>query len=110
MPGLTEHRPDPAHLEHEPLQHLVPGAWLAREEPAGLLAEVDEDRARLEDRDRLSVGAVGIDDGGMRLLGLIFRNPGVNCSPLPMFTGTMRYGTSVSSKKIVIFHPFGVGQ
>jgi hypothetical protein len=55
-------------------------------------------------------GPSGSTIAGMRLLGLIFRNSGVNCSPLPMFTGTMRYGTPVSSKKIVIFHPFGVGQ
>jgi hypothetical protein len=25
---------------------------------------------------------------GMRLLGLILRNSGLNCSPVPMFTGT----------------------
>src|SRR5471030_2622186 len=33
----------------------------------------------------------------MRLLGLIFRNSGLNCSPVPMFTGTILYGRPHSS-------------
>ena len=47
---------------------------------------------------------------GMRLFGLMARNSGVNCSPLPMFTGTSRHGRPHSSSMIEIFQPFGVGQ
>ncbi len=47
---------------------------------------------------------------GMRWLGFIFRNAGVNWSPRPMFTGTMLYGIPASSSRIVTFLPFGVGQ
>ena len=47
---------------------------------------------------------------GMRLLGLIFRNSGLNWSPLPMFTGTSVYGSPHSSSMMLIFQPLGVGQ
>ena len=46
---------------------------------------------------------------GMRLFGLSFKKSGANCSPLPMSTGTTRYGTSASSKKMETLNPFGVG-
>jgi len=39
---------------------------------------------------------------GMRLLGEIFRNSEWNCSPLPMFTGWIVYGSCASSRNIVI--------
>ena len=47
---------------------------------------------------------------GMRLLGLIFRKSGLNCSPVPMFTGMILYGRPHSSSMMEIFQPFGVGQ
>ena len=63
MVRLAEHRADAAHLEHQPLQHAVAPARIGRQELAGLLGEVDQDRAGFEHRDRLAVGAVGIDHG-----------------------------------------------
>jgi hypothetical protein len=47
---------------------------------------------------------------GMRLLGLMARKSGANCSPLPMLTGTSRKGRPHSSSMMEIFHPLGVGQ
>jgi hypothetical protein len=47
---------------------------------------------------------------GIRLLGEIARNSGLNCSPLLILTGTIRYESSASSKKIVILCPLGVVQ
>ena len=47
---------------------------------------------------------------GIRLLGLIARNSGLNCSPVPMFTGTSLYARPHSSSMMEIFQPFGVGQ
>ena len=47
---------------------------------------------------------------GMRLLGEIARNCGLNCSPLDMSTGITVYGRPHSSSMIVIFQPLGVGQ
>ena len=47
---------------------------------------------------------------GMRLLGEIARNSGLNCSPLAMLTGIMRYGSRHSSSMMEILKPFGVGQ
>jgi hypothetical protein len=47
---------------------------------------------------------------GMRLLGLIARNSGLNWSPRPMFTGIIRYWRPHSSSMIATFQPFGVGQ
>jgi hypothetical protein len=46
----------------------------------------------------------------MRLLGEIARNAGLNWSPALMLTGTTRYGSPASSRKIVILWPFGVVQ
>ncbi len=59
---LAEHRADAAHLEHQPLERLVAAAQVGGQKAAGLGGEVDEDRARFEQRDRPSVRAVGIDD------------------------------------------------
>ena len=59
---LPEHRPDPAHLEHQPLQHAVAPGGVAGDEPAGLLGEIDEDRPRLEEPERRAAGAVRVDD------------------------------------------------
>jgi hypothetical protein len=46
----------------------------------------------------------------MRLFGLIARNSGSNWSPLPMLIGLTSYGSSSSSRAMLIFQPFGVGQ
>ena len=59
---LAEHRPDAAHLEHQPLERAIAAAQVGRQEAPGLGSEVEQDRARFEQRDRLAVGAVGIDD------------------------------------------------
>jgi hypothetical protein len=58
---LAEHRPDAAHLEHQPLDGLVAACRVARHEPSGLLGEVQQDRARLPQRQRLAAGSVGVD-------------------------------------------------
>jgi hypothetical protein len=47
---------------------------------------------------------------GILLFGLILRNSSSYWSPDVMSTGTRSYGRPTSSRKIVIFHPFGVGQ
>ena len=61
--GLSEHRADAAHLEHQPLQHFVSRGDRFGHEAASLGSEVDEDRARFEQRKRLAFGSVGVDDG-----------------------------------------------
>ena len=57
------------HLPEQPLLHLDAGALVGGIELAGLAAEILQDRARLEDRDRLAAGPVGIDDGGHAVVG-----------------------------------------
>jgi hypothetical protein len=47
---------------------------------------------------------------GIRLFSEIFRNSGVNCSPLEILTGLIEYASPASSRKIVILCPFGVVQ
>ena len=49
MVSLPEHRPHVSHLEHQPLQDRVPPAGRGRHEPSGLLREVDQDGAGLEE-------------------------------------------------------------
>src|SRR5436853_2481056 len=55
-------------------------------------------------------GPSGSTIAGMRLLGLIFRNSGLNCSPLEMLIGTTLYGSPISSSATDILRPFGVFQ
>lgn len=51
-----------------------------------------------------------IHERGMRLLGLMARKLGANCSPAPMVTGKVRYGSRHSSSRMLMFQPLGVGQ
>jgi len=60
---LTEHRANAAHLEHEPLNSLVAGGRIPRQELAALLGEIDQDRAGFKQRQRLPARTVGIEDG-----------------------------------------------
>src|SRR5688500_5795184 len=58
---LPEYRADVAHLEHGPLHHLPALAQVLRQETAGLGRQVEQHRARLGERERLAVRALGID-------------------------------------------------
>src|SRR5215471_884896 len=69
MVRLAEHGTDAAHLEHEPYQRLGATARIAREKEPGLLCEVDEDGAGLEERDR-TAWPLGIDDRGDFAVGI----------------------------------------
>ncbi|EWS62417.1 hypothetical protein Y695_04356 [Hydrogenophaga sp. T4] len=58
--GLAHHRPDAAHLEHQPLQHARAALGVRGHEAAGLFGQVDQAGARFEHRK--IVGLV-VDDG-----------------------------------------------
>ena len=60
---LAEHRSDAAHLEHQPLEAFVAAGGILRNEAAGLLGQVHQDRTRLEQRQRLAAGTVWVEDG-----------------------------------------------
>jgi hypothetical protein len=51
-----------------------------------------------------------VDDRRHAVVGLILRKSGLNCSPVPMFTGTILYGSPHSSSMMEILKPLGVGQ
>ena len=109
--GLAGHRAEVADLPEQPLVHLDAARDSRRVELAGLVAEILQDGARLEDRDRPAARARrGSTMAGMRLLGEIARNSGVNCSPFWMSTYFTVYGSPVSSSMMEIFQPLGVGQ
>src|SRR5262245_55608432 len=59
--GLPHHRPDAAHLEHEPLDRARAALAVLRQQAPGLLGQVDQDRAGLEDRE---IALVPVDGGG----------------------------------------------
>jgi hypothetical protein len=83
---LPRHRPQATDLPEQPLFDRNAGALVAGPGPCGSTI------------------------AGIRLLGEIARNSGVNCSPLEMSTARMLYGSPHSSSMIEIFQPFGVGQ
>src|ERR1700746_3847238 len=62
MVHLAGHRTEAAHLPHQPLQHRHLPAQVGGPELAGLLAEVDQNGARLEDADWCAARALGVDD------------------------------------------------
>jgi hypothetical protein len=59
---LAEHRTDAAHLEHHPLDRLVATCRIGGNELAGLVGEIEQDRARLEQRQRPAAGAARVED------------------------------------------------
>src|SRR5437867_1590343 len=63
MVHLSGDRPEPAHLPHQPFEHRHLAAQIAlRPELAGLLAEINQDRAGFEDADRPPARPVAVDD------------------------------------------------
>src|SRR6266852_2498467 len=63
MVVLSGHRPQPAHLPEQPLCRSLKAAYILRQEAAGLLGQVRQDGAGLEQADRLAaVSRRGIDD------------------------------------------------
>jgi hypothetical protein len=73
---LSRHGAEARHLPHEPLEHLDLAAQVLRDELPRLAREVEEDRARLEDRDRLlAIGGAWSTIAGMLLFGENLRNP-----------------------------------
>ena len=61
---LPEHRADVTDLEHQPLQRGVAIAKVLRHQLARFGRQVDQDRARFEQRNGAVVRAIGIDDRG----------------------------------------------
>src|SRR5690606_36739980 len=59
---LAEHWPDAAHLPHQPLQAGITLGRVLRQQLAGLLRQVEENRAGFEQRQRRAVRPVGVED------------------------------------------------
>ncbi|CEE82426.1 hypothetical protein XAC2852_820143 [Xanthomonas citri pv. citri] len=67
---LTAHRAQPAHLPEQPLQCSDPAAGIARQEAAGLLGQIQQDRAGLEHALRTAaIGRCMVDDGRHLVVG-----------------------------------------
>ena len=62
MMHLAGHRAEAAHLPHQPFIHRDPLQQRLGQEFAGLLAEIEQDRAGFEYADRHAVRALGVDD------------------------------------------------
>ena len=87
MVHLAGHRAEAAHLPHQPFIDRDALGQRFGQEFAGLLAEIEQDRAGLEDADAACRPALGSTIAGILLFGLIFEEAGAICSPLVMFTG-----------------------
>ena len=64
--GLPHHRPDAAHLEHEPLQHARAALGIGGHELAGFLGQINQASTRLEHR---KVIGLAVHDGGDAAIG-----------------------------------------
>jgi hypothetical protein len=106
---LAEHRPDPAHLEHQPLDRLVAAAGSRRQELPGLVGEVDQDRARFEQPERLAAGPVRIEDRRDLVVRAQRQELGRVCSFASKRIACGSYGRPVSSSITETLTPFGVG-
>ena len=69
MMHLARHRPEAAHLPHQPFIDRDALGQRLGQEFAGLLAEIEQDRAGFEHADALATGTIGIDDGGDLVVG-----------------------------------------
>jgi hypothetical protein len=89
---LAGHGAEAAHLPEQPLEGLRVAGEIGRQEAAGFLRQVEQDGARLEDRDRpVALGRVVVDQRRDAVVGReILRKSGSNCSPLEMSTGRSR--------------------
>src|SRR5712672_3580612 len=63
MVPLAEHWADAAHLEHYPFEAFVAAERIPRDQFAtSLFREINQDRCRFKERERLAARAVGVDD------------------------------------------------
>ena len=60
---LPEHRADTAHLPHQPLNRLVPARRVLRHELPALLRQINQDRSRFKQRQRLATRPVRVERG-----------------------------------------------
>ena len=70
-------------------------AQIPRPEPAGLLAEIDEDRARLEHADGFAVGSVRVHDRRGLAVPTYLQELRRGWSPLRMSTILTVYGSAI---------------
>ena len=64
MHHLAEHRADSGHLGHQPLDGIVFGSSVGRQQLAGFLGQIQQDRAGFEAGIRLAARPIRIDDDG----------------------------------------------
>src|SRR5579863_8252507 len=69
MVRLAEHRANGSDLEEEPRQRLVASGAVRSQEPLGLVGEVDQDGARLEQGEVGAARTLAVDDGGDLVVG-----------------------------------------
>ncbi len=62
MHVLAEHRPDGGDLHHQPLHDVVALDRIVRDELAGLLGKIEQNRARFDHRIGRAAGAFAVDD------------------------------------------------
>ena len=69
MMRLPQHRPEAAHLPHQPLHRVVARHTRGRQELRRLVGEVDQNGPGLEEAVRLAARTVGIEDRGNAVVG-----------------------------------------
>ncbi|KAI1691990.1 hypothetical protein DdX_21503 [Ditylenchus destructor] len=110
MMRLAGHRAEAAHLPEQPLLDVDAPALVGRIEFSVLAAEILQDRAGFEDRDRLAVRPLGIDDRRHAVVRRDRQELRLELVALADVDVLHLVGNASSSSMIVILWPFGVGQ
>jgi hypothetical protein len=88
---LPRHPPQTACLPEQPFEYLHPVTRVPRQSASGLGGKLEQDRAGRENPyRRVTVARPGVENGRHAVVGEIFRKSGLNASPLPMLTATIR--------------------
>ena len=104
---LAEERPDISHLEHHPGQHLVFVTLGLGEKAPVLFSEVEQDSARLEQRERLAVRPIGIHQHRNLMIGIEFEKFGRKLLALQDIDGDGIVGGLKLLKEHADFPPIG---
>ena len=107
---LPQHRPQAAHLPHQPLQRGVALGRVGREKLPGFFGQINQDGPRFKQRQRLAARAVGVEDGGDFVVGIERQKRRVKLVVVLKADGVRLVGQAHFFQRNRHFHAIGRGQ